>query len=81
MVEERISKLASVLIEIQGREKKKIENSIREMWGTIKCTTIHIMTVSEEERREKADKVYKDIMAENFSNLLISMTCISKESN
>lgn len=51
------------------------------MWGTINCTTIYIMTVSEEERREKADQVYKDIMAENYSNLLKSMTCISKESN
>lgn len=46
------------LIEMQFEEQrekgmKKNEQSLREMWDTIKRTNIHIMRVSKEEGREK----------------------------
>ena len=47
----------------------KIEKSLREMWGNLKCTMVY-MRVLEEEGRKKAEKVFKEIMADNFSNLL-----------
>lgn len=44
----------------------KIEQSLREM-----CTNIHVMEVSEGEEREKGTgKIVKEIMPENFPNIL-----------
>lgn len=52
----------------EQREKKENEHSHRRMWGTTKCTNIHVMGVLEYEEREKEaeKKIWEDIMAENF---------------
>ena len=64
--EEWISKLEDRLVEImdveQKREKrlKTIEESLRELWDNVKCTTIHIIGVPEGEERERGQKKYSN---------------------
>ena len=53
----------------QKREKrlKTNEGSLRELWDNIKCTNIHIIGVPEGEEREKGtEKIFKEIIDENF---------------
>ena len=74
--EERISEVEDRLVEItdteQKREKrlKTNEESLRELWENVKCTNIHIIGVTEGEEREKeTEKIFQEIIAENFSNM------------
>ena len=56
----------------QKREKrlKRNEESLRELWGNIKCTNIRIIRVPEGEEREKeTEKIFQEIIAENFPNM------------
>ena len=40
------------------------------LWDNIKCTNIHIIEVPEGEEREKRpDKIFEEIIAENFPNV------------
>ena len=49
---------------------KKPNESLRELWGNVKCTNIHITGVPEWEEREKGtEKIFKEIRAENFPNM------------
>ena len=74
--EERISEVEDRLVEItdaeQKREKglKTNEESLRELWdNSVKCTNIRIIGVPEGEEREKGtEKIFKEIIAENFPN-------------
>lgn len=51
---------------MQAKEQKN-EESLREMWDTMKHTNMYIMRVSEGEEHENgAEKIFKDIMAKNF---------------
>ena len=59
-VEERISDLKGGMVEItaiaqniEKRMKKKNENSLRDLWDSIKCSNICIIGVSEGEERER----------------------------
>ena len=69
--EERISDLEDRMVEFtaaeQNKEKrmKRNEDSLRDLWGNIKCTNIHIIVVPEEER----EKILEEIIAVNFPNL------------
>ena len=55
----------------QKREKrlKTNEETLRELWDNVKCTNIHIIGVPEEEREKGTEKIFKEIIAENFSNI------------
>ena len=56
----------------QKREKrlKTSEESLREFWDNIKRTDIHIIGVLEGEEREKeTEKIFQEIIAENFPNM------------
>ena len=73
--EEWISVLEDKIVEIttaeQNKEKrvKIIEDSLRDFWDNIKCTNIQIIGVPEEEEKKKgAEKIFEDIMVENFPN-------------
>ena len=49
---------------------KRNEDSLRELWGNIKCTDICVKVVPEEEEREKrAENIIEKIIANNFPNL------------
>ena len=56
----------------QNKEKKmkRNENSLRDIWDNIKQTNICIKGVPEgEEKQKEPQKVFKEIIAENFPNM------------
>ena len=74
--EEQISDLEHKIVEIttteQNKEKrmKTIEDSLRDLWDNIKCTNIRIVGVPEEEEKKKGtEKIFADIIVENFPNM------------
>ena len=56
----------------QNKEKrmKIIEDSLRDLWDNIKLTNIRIIGVPEEEEKKKgSEKIFEDIIVENFPNM------------
>ena len=55
----------------QSKEKrmKRNEDSLRDLWDNIKCSNIHIIGVPEEERKKGPEKIFEDIITENFPNM------------
>ena len=73
--EEQASDLEDKIVEIttaeQNKEKrmKRTEDSLRELWDNIKCTNIQIIGVPEEEEEKKGtEKIFEEIIVENFPN-------------
>ena len=55
----------------QNKEKrmKRIEDSLRDLWDNSKCTNIRIIGVPEEEEKKKGiEKIFEEIILENFPN-------------
>ena len=49
---------------------KRNEDSLRDLWDSIKCTSIRIIGVPEREEREKGPKkIFEEIIVENFPNM------------
>ena len=49
---------------------KRNEDRLRDLWNNIKCTNIHIIGVLEgEERKKGPEKIFEEIIAENFPNM------------
>ena len=74
--EKQSSELENKMVEItsEGRNKvkrmKRIEDSLRDFWDNIKCTNIQIIRVPEEEEKKKEyEKIFEEIIVENFSNM------------
>ena len=74
--EERISDLDDKIVEIttaeQTKEKrmKRSEDSLRDLWDNIKRTNIRIIWVPEEEEKKKGtEKIFEEIIVENFPNM------------
>ena len=74
--EEWISDPEDKIVEIttadQNKEKrvKRIKDSLRDLWDNIKCTNIRIIGVSEEEEKKKGtEKIFEEIIVENFANM------------
>ena len=61
------------ITDAEQKEKKRLktnEESLRELWDNIKCTNIHIIGVAEGGEREKGtEKIFQEIIAENFPNM------------
>ena len=55
----------------QNKEKrmKRIEDSLRDLWYNIKHTNIQIIAVPEEEKKKGTEKIFEEIIIENFSNM------------
>ena len=75
--EERISDLENRMVEFtateQNKEKrmKRHEDSLRDLWDNIKLNNIHIIGVPEGEEREKVpEKIFEEIIVENFPNMV-----------
>ena len=53
-----------------NRKEKRLktnEESLRELWDNVKCTNMHIIGVPEgEEREQGTEKIFEEIIAENF---------------
>ena len=74
--EEQISDLEDRMVEFtameQNKEKrmKRNEESIRDRWDNIKRNNIRIIGVPEGEEREKGpEKIFEEIIVENFPNM------------
>ena len=49
---------------------KRIEDSLRDLWDNIKCTNTRIIGVPEEEEKKKGpEKIFQEIIVENFVNM------------
>ena len=49
---------------------KRIEDSLRDLWDNIKRTNIRIIGVPEEqEKRKGTEKIFEEIIVENFPNM------------
>ena len=70
---EQISDMEDRVVEITATGKKRMkrtEQIIKVLWNNIKHTNIHIIEVSEGEKKEKGtEKIFKEIMVKNFPNL------------
>ena len=76
VAEEEISELEDRMVEIaaagQNKEKgmKRNEDNLRDLWDNIKHTKIWIIGVSEEEEKKKgSEKIFEEIIVENFPNM------------
>ena len=74
--EERIRELEDKLVEVTSDEQNKVkrmkrpENSLRDLWDNIKHTNIRIIGVpEEEEKRKRYEKIFEEIIVENFFNM------------
>ena len=74
--EERISELEDKMVEITFEEQNKVkimrrtEDSLRDLWDNIKNTNIQIIGVPEEEEKNKGyEKIFEEIIFENFPNM------------
>ena len=64
------------MVEINSEEQNKVKtmkrtyDSLRDLWDNIICTKIWIIRVLEEEEKNKRhEKIFKDILVENFPNV------------
>ena len=48
---------------------KRIEDSFRHLWDNIKCTNIRIIGVPEDEKKKGTEKIFEEIIVENFTNM------------
>ena len=49
---------------------KRTEGSLRDLWDNIKCTSVWIIRVPEEEEKMKGyEKIFEEIIVENFPNV------------
>ena len=74
--EERVSDLEDRMVDFtameQNKEKrmKRNEDSLRDFWDNIKRNNIRIIGVPEGEEREKGpEKIFEEIIVENFPNM------------
>jgi len=63
-------------VEITSEEQNKVkimkrtEDSLRDLWDHIKCTSIWIIGVAEEDEKKKGtDKIFEETIVENFPNM------------
>ena len=66
------NKMMEITAKEQNKEKriKRIENSLRDIWDNIKCADIQIIGVAEEEEKKKGyEKIFEEIIYENFPNI------------
>ena len=74
--EEWISELEDRMVEItaedqnKAKRKKRIEDSLRDLWDNIKCTNIWVVGIPEEEEKKKdTEKIFEEVIVENSPNM------------
>ena len=64
--------MVAITSEEQNKEKrmKRTEDSLRDLWDSIKCINIWIIGIPEEEEEKKGyEKIFEEIIVENFPNM------------
>ena len=52
------------------KRMKRIEDNLRDLWDNMKCTNIQIIGVLQEEEKKKGyEKIFEEIIVDNFPNL------------
>ena len=51
------------------KRMKRTEDSLRDLLDNIKCTKIQIIGVPEEEKKKGYEKIFEEIIVENFPNM------------
>ena len=72
--ERQINDLEDRVVEITATEhnieKRILKNEVWDLWDNIKCSNIHMIGVPEGEEREKGpEKIFEEIIAQNFPNV------------
>ena len=73
--EEWFSELEDKMVEITSEEQNKVkrmkrtEDSLRDLWDNIRHTKIWIIGVPEEEKKKGYEKIFEEIIIENFPNM------------
>ena len=65
-------KIVEITAAEQNKEKRmqRIEDSLRDLWDNIKRSNIRIIGVPEEEEKKKGtEKIFEEIIVENFPNM------------
>ena len=63
------------MVEITSEEQNKVkrmkrtEDSLRDLWDHMKHTNIQIIGVPEEEKKKGYEKIFEEIIVENFPNM------------
>ena len=63
------------MVEITAEEQntvkrmKRTEASLRDLWNKIKCANIWVIGIPEEEKKIGYEKIFEEIIAENFPNM------------
>ena len=64
------------MVEVTSEEQNKVkrmkraEDNLRDLWDHIKCINIRIIGVPEEEEKKKGyEKIFEEIIVENFPNM------------
>ena len=63
------------MVEITSEEQNKVkrmkttDNSLIDLWNNIKCTNTQIIEVPEEEKKKGYEKIFEEIIVENFPNM------------
>ena len=64
--------MVEITSEVQGKIKrmKRTEDSLRYIWGNIKYSNIQIIGVLDRKEKKKVyEKIFEEIIAENFPNM------------
>ena len=48
---------------------KRTEDSLKDLWDNIKCTNIRFIGVPEEEKKKGYEKIFEEIVVQNFPNV------------
>ena len=73
--EDWISELEDKMVDITSKEQNKVkrmkraEDSLRDLWENIKHTNIQIIGVPEEEKKKGYEKIFEEIIVENFPEM------------
>ena len=51
------------------KRMKRAEDRLRGLWDNIKCTNIRIIGVPEEEKKKGYEKIFEEIIVENFPSM------------
>ena len=60
--------MVEITAEEQNKEKrmKRIEDNLRDLWDNTKRTNIRIIRVPEKEKKKGSEKIFEEIIVENF---------------
>ena len=75
-------KIVEITIAEQNKEKrmKRIEDTLRDLYDNIEHTNIRIIGVSEEkEKKKRTDKIFEEIIVENYPNMGKEMSVKSRK--